>query len=41
MPKHADMHHPAHIDPRILQNIKEIVEAEEELVKAGNLEALA
>ena len=29
-----------HIDPWFLQNIKEIVEMEEELVKAGKLEAL-
>ena len=29
-----------HIDPWFLQNIKEIVDMEEELAKAGKLEAL-
>jgi carbamoyl-phosphate synthase large subunit len=36
----ADIHRLTHIDPWFLQNIQEIVEMEEELVKAGSLEAL-
>ena len=36
-----EIHRLMHIDPWFLQNIKEIVEMEEELVKAGSLEALA
>ena len=35
-----EIHRLTHIDPWFLQNIKEIVEMEEELVKAGKLEAL-
>ncbi len=35
-----EIHRLTHIDPWFLQNIKEIVEMEEELVKAGSLEAL-
>src|SRR6059036_2234479 len=35
-----EIHRLTHIDPWFLQNIQEIVEMEEELVKAGSLEAL-
>jgi carbamoyl-phosphate synthase large subunit len=35
-----EIHRLTHIDPWFLQNIKEIVEMEDELVKAGKLEAL-
>jgi carbamoyl-phosphate synthase large subunit len=35
-----DIHRLTHIDPWFLQNIKEIVEMEDELVKAGSLAAL-
>ena len=35
-----EIHRLTYIDPWFLQNIKEIVEMEEELVKAGSLEAL-
>jgi carbamoyl-phosphate synthase large subunit len=35
-----EIHRLTHIDPWFLQNIKEIVEMEEELVKAGSLEAI-
>ena len=35
-----EIHRLTHIDPWFLQNIKEIVEIEEELAKAGSLEAL-
>jgi carbamoyl-phosphate synthase large subunit len=35
-----EIHRLTHIDPWFLQNIKEIVEMEEKLVKAGKLEAL-
>jgi carbamoyl-phosphate synthase large subunit len=36
-----EIHRLTHIDPWFLQNIQEIVEMEEELVRAGSLEALA
>jgi len=36
-----EIHRLTHIDPWFLQNIREIVEIEEEIVKAGSLEALA
>ncbi len=35
-----EIHHLTRIDPWFLQNINEIVEMEEELVKAGSVEAL-
>jgi carbamoyl-phosphate synthase large subunit len=36
-----EIHRLTHIAPWFLQNIKEIVEMEEQLVKAGSLEAIA
>jgi carbamoyl-phosphate synthase large subunit len=35
-----EIHRLTHIDPWFLQDIKEIVEMEDQLVKAGKLEAL-